>query len=315
MRIVFMGSPEYAVTVLDLLILNGHDVVAIYTRPDKPAGRGGEPLPTPVKTAALFWHLPLIEITDFRNSAVVAGLARWQPQVIVVGAFGVILPRAVLDIPPYGCLNIHPSLLPHYRGPAPVVAAILAGDQFAGVSVMQLDDGIDSGPVFSHSQISVLDHDDAPSLTDRLFRTGAAMLLEVLAALPGGQLLPVPQVESQATVTRELQKEDGRVDWTLPAITIWRQLRAYRLWPESYTDWNNRRLKILEAFPVTSVDSPGAGIVTALPQFLLATGAGFAVGTGHGVLGVSRVQIEGKRAVPAREFIRGHKEFLGSRLR
>jgi methionyl-tRNA formyltransferase len=313
-RIVFMGSPEFAVQVLELLILNGHNIAAVYTRPDQPAGRGREPQATPVKKAALSLQIPLFQVPNFKTSGAIEDLARLRPEAVVVAAFGQILQQAVLDIPRYGCLNIHPSLLPKYRGPSPVISTILAGDDFAGVSLMRLDAGMDSGPVFSKAQVPVLAQDTAASLTDKLFRIGAVMLLEVFAALPKGKLAPEPQVESQATFTREVRKEDGRIDWKLPAREIWRRVRAYQPWPETYTAWRDKRLKIIDAIPWPGVETPGAGGVILLPVSSSQFGAGFGVGTGEGVLAVLRVQIEGKRPVSAAEFARGQKDFLGAVL-
>ncbi|HEX7475501.1 MAG TPA: methionyl-tRNA formyltransferase [Dehalococcoidales bacterium] len=314
MRIVFMGSPEFAVQVLELLILNGHQITGVYTRPDQPAGRRRELQATPVKKAALVYQVPVFQPPGFKALGAVESLKGLHPEVIVVAAFGLFLPQSVLELPRHGCLNIHPSLLPKYRGSSPVISTILAGDDFAGVSVMQLDAGMDSGPIFSRAQIPVLTQDSADSLTDKLFRIGAAMLLEVLAALPGGRLVPEPQEESQATFTREVRKEDGQINWKLPVKEIWRKVRAYQPWPETYTFWRDKSLKIVEAVPWPGVENPGAGAVISLPASSSQSGAGFGVGTGEGVLAVIRVQIEGKRAVSAAEFVRGQKEFLGSVL-
>jgi methionyl-tRNA formyltransferase len=314
MRLVFMGSPEFAVRPLQLLVLSGHQVAAVYTRPDKPAGRGRAPLAPPVKKAALSWNLPVVQVAGFKDPAAVEQLARFQPEAIVVAAYGLILPQAVLDIPCYGCLNIHPSLLPKYRGAAPVPAAILAGDDFAGVSVMRLEAGMDSGPVFSQAQVPILPHDTSGSLTPRLFQIGGQMLLEALAVLPGGSLLPEPQNSSKASYTAEITKEDGRINWQKAAVEIWRQVRAYQPWPEAYTFWQGKLLKIIEAVPLTAEQPPEAGRVVALLPAQKSTGAAFGVATGDGLLGVLQVQFEGKRAMPAQEFMRGQKDFMGALL-
>jgi methionyl-tRNA formyltransferase len=313
-RIIFIGSPDFAVSVLELLVQDRHDIAAVYTRPDKPAGRGRDLQSTPVKQAALSRQIPLVQVPNFKAAEAVAGLERFRPEAIVVAAFGQILPPAVLNIPRYGCLNIHPSLLPRYRGPAPVVSTILAGDNFAGVSVMQLDSGMDSGPVFTRAQIPVFPWDTTSTLTPKLFSVGALMLLEVLAALPGGILKPTPQIDSQATVTQEVRKEDGRLDWHLPVLEIWRRVRAYQPWPETYTTWRQKIIKIIEATPVGGIVSPGVGRVVAVPAPASLPAAGFGIGAADGVLAVSKVQIEGKRAVPAAEFVRGQKDFLNSVL-
>ena len=213
-----MGSPHFAVPVLQQLKLNGHLISAVYTRPDKPAGRGREPLATPVKTAALSLGLPVVEAASFKNPEIIRQLADFQPQAIVVAAFGMILPQSVLDIAPLGCINLHPSLLPKYRGPAPVVSTLLAGDEFAGVSIMQLDAGMDSGPIIGQAKIAVLDSDDAITLTAKLFEIGARMVPEALASSSGGKLRSEPQNGELATFTREIAKEDGRIDWHNSAV-------------------------------------------------------------------------------------------------
>jgi methionyl-tRNA formyltransferase len=314
LRLVFMGSPEFAVPALQLLVLNGHQIAAVYTRPNKPAGRGRALIAPPIKAAALSWNLPVIQVPGFKNPEAVEQLARLKPEAVVVAAFGQILPQAVLEIPCYGCINIHPSLLPQYRGPSPVAAAILAGDEMAGVSVMRLDAGMDTGPVFSQAQIPVLAHDTAASLTARLFQIGARMLLEVLAFLPSGRLIPEPQNAVGASYSRELTREDGRIDWKLTSVEIWRRVRAYQPWPEAYATWQGKQLKIIEAMPLERQPTPEAGRVVSLTPAAGQPQAAFGVGTGDGVLGVLKVQVEGKRAMSAEEFLRGQRDFMGSML-
>ncbi|MBP1707362.1 MAG: fmt [Chloroflexi bacterium] len=314
MRLVFMGSPEFAIPALQLLLINGHRLAAVYTRPDKPAGRGRAMIAPPVKAAALSWDLPVIQVSGFKKPEAVEQLAGLKPEAVVVAAFGQILPPAVLEIPSYGCLNIHPSLLPKYRGPAPVVATILAGDEMAGVSVMRLDAGMDTGPIFSQAQVPVLAQDTASSLTARLFQIGARMLLEVLAFLPSGSLIPEPQNAAAASYSREITREDGRIDWKLTTREIWRRVRAYQPWPEAYTTWRGKQLKIIGAWPLERRASAGPGRVVSLEPTEGGLKASFGVGTGDGVLGVLKVQFEGKRALSAEEFLRGQRDFLGTTL-
>ncbi len=314
MRIVFMGSPELAVIPLQALILNGHVIIAVYTRPDKPAGRGREPLATPVKKAALELNLPVVQAASLKNPQAAEQLAGLKPDAVVVAAYGQILPQAVLDIPRFGCINIHPSLLPKYRGASPVQAAILSGDDFAGVSVMRLDAGWDTGPIFCRAQIPILSQDTTASLSPRLFQAGSSMLLEVLASLPAGKRTAAPQNEAEASYFPEITKEEGRVDWRLPAVDIWRRVRAFQPWPEAYTSWQGKQLKILEAAPVPDIESPGPGRVVALPAELRDSGTSFGVGAGKGILGLVKVQLEGKRAMAADEFFRGQRDAAGSLL-
>jgi len=193
MRVVFMGTPEFSTTPLEQLLLNKHEVVAVYTRPDKPAGRGRSVVSPPVKKAAISRGLQVEQPDSLKTAAVVTRLADYNPEVIVVAAFGQILPPAVLGIPRYGCLNIHPSLLPKYRGPSPVAAAVLAGDEFTGVSLMLMDKGLDTGPVLARAQIGISAHDTTGTLTSKLSLIGAGVLQEVLVYWPRGELTPQPQ--------------------------------------------------------------------------------------------------------------------------
>jgi methionyl-tRNA formyltransferase len=307
-----MGSPEMAVCPLEQLLLNGHQIAAVYTRLDKPAGRGREILATPVKKAALEWNLPVVQQASLKQPEAAAQLAAFKPEAVVVAAFGQILPQAILDIPCYGCLNIHPSLLPKYRGASPVISTILAGDDFAGVSVMRLDAGTDTGPVFARAQIPVLFNDTAESLTPRLFRIGAQMLLEVLAELPAGKRIPEPQDDALASYTPEISREAGKIDWQRTVEEIWRMVRAYQPWPEAYTFWQGQRFTIKDAVPLPAVDGLAPGKVTTLSQNT--AGAAFGIGTGGGLLGVIKLQTEGKKAMPAADFLHGQRDFIGGLL-
>lgn len=309
-----MGSPEFAVYPLEQLLLNGHQIIAVYTPPDKMAGRGKSTAGTAVKKVAIAQGLRVFQEANIKRSDAVERLALLRPDVVVVAAFGQLLPQAVLDIPCYGCLNIHPSLLPRYRGSSPVSAAILAGDEFAGVSVMRLDAGMDTGPIYSRSQIPVLAQDTTASLTSRLFMIGAWMVLELLAEIPGGKVLAEPQNNEAASYTKELSKENGHINWRITATEIWRQVRAYQPWPAAYTYWQGKQLKIIEALPLhNAASSAEAGSVVPLPADKENT-APFAVSTGTGLLGILKVQIEGKRAMTGSEFLRGQREFMGARL-
>lgn len=310
MRVVFMGTPEFALPSLEHLILNQYEVVAVYTQPDKPSGRERSPRPSPVKRAALDLMLPLVQPASFRAKETVAQLASWHPDVIVVAAFGQILPQAVLEIPTYGCLNLHPSLLPKFRGAAPVAAAILAGSEFSGVSLMLMDKGLDTGPVLAQAQIPIAAQDTTGSLTAKLSLIAAQLLLEVLPGWVRDELTPRPQDESEASYTKMLNKSEGEIDWHLPALDIWRKVRAFQPWPGCYTSWQSKQLKIIEAVPLHGKKGGEVGQVMALDKAV----AAFGVTTGDGVLGVNQVQIEGKRVMPAAEFLRGQRQFIGSVL-
>lgn len=305
-----MGTPEFAVPALEQLVLNRHEVVAVYTQPDKPAGRGRGMVASPVKKMAEGLNLPVLLPVSFKDTGTVTRLAEFEPDAIVVAAFGKLLPQSVLDIPRYGCINVHPSLLPRHRGAAPVAAAILAGDVFTGVSIMLLDRGMDTGPVLVQAQVPISDYDTTGSLTAKLSLVGARMLPEVLIYLSRGEIAPRPQPVSGATYSKLLTKEEGEIDWHLSAVEIGRRVRAFQPWPGAFTRWREKRLQIIGALAIHGVKDgePGRVVTTSVP------GAGFGVGTGDGVLGVTRVQLEGKQAMPATDFARGQRELFGARL-
>lgn len=305
-----MGTPEFALPALEHLVLNHYQVVAVYTQPDKPSGRERSPQPSFVKRAALDRMLPVVQPVSFKVKETVAQLASWQPDVIVVAAFGQILPPAVLDIPTYGCLNLHPSLLPEFRGAAPVAGAILAGKEFSGVSLMLMDKGMDTGPLLARAQIPISAQDTTGSLTAKLSLIAAQLLLEVLPGWVKGELTPRPQDEAGASYTEMLDKSAGEIDWCLPGLDIWRKVRAFQPWPGCYTRWQGKQLKIIEAAPLPGEKGGEVGQVIALEK----AGAAFGIITGDGVLGINQVQIEGKRVMSAAEFLRGQRQFLGAVL-
>jgi methionyl-tRNA formyltransferase len=308
LRVIFMGTPEFAVPSLEHLILNQYQVVAVYTQPDKTAGRGRSLVSSPVKRVALNWKLPVVQPVSFKEAEAVAQLADFHPDVIVVAAFGQILPQSVLDIPAYGCINIHPSLLPRFRGASPVAAAILAGSEFTGVSIMLMDKGLDTGPVLARAQIPISVQDTTGSLTAKLSLIAAQLLLEVLTFWSRGELTPRPQAEAEATFSGMFSKEDGEIDWRLSAVDIWRRVRAFHPWPGCYTRWQGRQLKIIGVVPLPGEKALEIGQVVALNR----GGVVFGVNTGDGVLGILSVQLEGKRAMSAAEFLRGQRQFIGT---
>lgn len=308
-----MGTPEFAVPCLEHLIINQYQVVAVYTQPDKHGGRGRSVVSSPLKRAAVEWELPVVQPLNLKEPGSVAQLASLHPDVVVTAAFGQILPKSVLEIPSCGCINIHPSLLPKYRGASPVVEAILNGDEFAGVSIMLMDEGLDTGPVLTRAQVAISSRDTTGSLTDKLFQAGARMLLDILVRWSRGVLTPRPQNESEATYSSTISKQDGAIDWHLPAVNLWRRVRAFQPWPGCHTKWQGRLLEIIEAMPLplTGEGSLEVGRVVAVaPESKAAIG----VVTGDGVLGVSQVQLEGKRVMSAAEFVRGQRQFIGSQL-
>jgi len=308
LRIVFMGTPEFAAPTLSHLVLNDYQVAAVYTRPDRPAGRGRGLASSPVKRLATALALPVVQPVSLKKADDVAELAGLKPDVIIVAAFGQILPESVLELPKYGCINVHPSLLPRHRGAAPVAASILAGDSFTGVSIMLMDEGLDTGPVLAQTQIPVMDNDTTGSLTLKLSLIAAHLLQDVLPDWVEGKIKPCPQNEADATYSAAITKEDGGIDWHQPAVAIWRRVRAFHPWPGCYTRWQGKLLKVIEAEPLCQQEDTVAGEVTALP------GAGLGVGSGDGVLRLLAVQMEGKRVMTAEEFLRGQRGLIGAVL-
>ena len=302
MRVVYMGTPAYAVTPLAALLESSNSVVGVVTQPDRPAGRGRGLMPPPVKTYAESQELRVLQPATLRDATAQDEILSLEPEVIIIAAYGLILPRRVVEAPPLGCVNIHPSLLPLHRGPSPVAFTILEGDDVAGVSLMLLDRGTDSGPVLAQEERPSLPGDTTGALTDELFNRGAELLARVLPAYGRGEVAPVPQDESRATYARKLTKEDGAIRWDLSAVELWRQVRAFTPWPGSYTRWRGGLLKVVEAVPLPEQSDVSLGTVLRLPS---GGPAPVGVATGDGVLGLVRVQPEGRRVMDAAEFMQG----------
>jgi len=305
-RTVFMGTPQFAVTILESLRQSPCQVLAVYTQPDKPAGRGRQVAFSPVKRVALEWDIPVIQPETFKAIQVVEKLASFQPELIIVAAFGYILPPEVLSLPRFACLNIHPSLLPQHRGPSPVADAILCGDELTGVTIMLMDRGMDTGPILAQEKVGVSFMDTTGSLTSRLADVGARLLLETLPKWRGGKLRPQAQDESQSTYSKLIISEDAEIDWYLSAVELWRRVRAYNPWPGCYTWCQGKRLKIHEAIPLDDMAKGELGEVISLTE-----PPAVGVVTGHGILGLGQVQLEGKRPMKADEFVRGQRGLIG----
>lgn len=317
MRVVFMGTPSYAVPVLEILRISADlEVVAVVTPPDQPRGRGRSMEATPVKVAAQEAGLPVLQPASLRPPHVRQELASLEPDVAVVAAYGKLLPARVLKLPRHGCLNIHPSLLPRYRGPSPVVTALLDGQDITGVTLMLLDEGMDMGPIVARSEYQLQGDETAGSLTEELFRMGGRLLVENLGPWVAGKLEARAQDESQATFTRKIDREDGRVDWNMPAIELERRRRAFTPWPCLFTEWQGKTVRLLD---VTALDPESERLGSALEEPGLVQGlslddAPLGIGTARGILRVKALQLEGRRPTTAAEFIRGYPQFVGSRL-
>ena len=322
LKIIYMGTPYFAVPALEALIANrapgvllpeGYEIVTVITRPDKPAGRGKEMVFSPVKQAALAHALPVWQPGSLKRAENIEALAEYHADLYIVAAFGQILPQAVLDLPRYGTLNIHASLLPRYRGVSPISEAIAQGDSEAGVTIMLIDAGVDTGPVLLKRSIPIADVDTTGSLTAKLAALGASALLEALPLWIAGELKPQPQDGQQASHTHMLRKEDGGIDWHRPASVLAREARAYSPWPGSYTTWHGKLLKIIEAHALAT----GAEKNMPAGTVMLRKEAGrtsLQVVTGDGALVIDRLQLEGKKALSAEKFLRGNAQIVGDML-
>jgi methionyl-tRNA formyltransferase len=319
MSIVFIGTPDFAVPSLRRLAAAGHTISAVITQPDRPAGRGRHLAPPPVKLAAEELGLPVLQPETLRDAEALDAIRALQPEVIVAVAYGQILRQELLDIAPRGVLNVHPSLLPRHRGASPIAGAILAGDEQTGVSIMLMDAGMDTGPVLAQLRIPFRPDYTTEWLTGQLAHLGADLLAETLPRWLGGQIKPRPQDDSQATVTHLIRKEDGAIDWTLPAIEIWRRVRAYNPWPGASTTLDGEALRIWQAQPLNEKSDAPPGTIVATPPGIPPKDVGydlpaFAVQTGDTLLGVQVVQPANRRRMTAWSFANGRPGLIGKRL-
>lgn len=301
-RVVFFGTAELAVASLKALAGDSkYELVAIVTQPDKPRGRDLNLQPSAVKAAALERGLPVLQPRRARDAQFIEEVRRLHPDLSVVAAYGQILPQALLDVPKYGSLNVHTSLLPRHRGAAPIQWAMLSGDSETGVTIMKMDAGLDTGPMLTQRKTAVVGSDTGQTLHDRLAEMGAALLLETIPGWIEGRIPEQPQPEG-ATYARKIEKADGLIVWEEPAVEIWRKVRAFMPWPGAFTFLENagrrRMIKIWEAHPVAGKGSPGV--------ILSATREGIDVGTGETLLRIVGLQAEGKKRMTAQEFLAGN---------
>ncbi len=304
-RIVFMGTPDFAVPTLKALIEH-YDVVGVVTQPDRPVGRKRKIQPSPIKIVAQEAGIPILQPHSLRKEAeAVEQLAQWGADIFVVAAFGQILPQNVLDIPPHGSINVHASLLPRWRGAAPIQAAIRAGDKETGITIMLMDAGLDTGPMLSQRAIAIAPEETGQSLHDKLAQLGAELLIEALPQYLNGEIKPTPQPEEGVTYAPQIKKEDGLIDWGQSAEDIERQVRAFTPWPGTFTFWNSTQLKIHRG-EVMKGNAPAGNVV--------AIGEQIAVGTGEGLFVLKQVQPAGKKIMDIDAFLRGHQEFIGAQL-
>lgn len=304
MKIIYAGTPAFAAAALTAVLDAGHDVVHVLTQPDRPAGRGLKPQASAVKQLALERQLPLSQPATLKDDALIAQLADLQAEVMVVAAYGLMIPQSLLQLPPRGCLNIHASLLPRWRGAAPIQRAILAGDHESGVTIMQMDAGLDTGAMLLTQAVTIAVDDTAQALHDKLAVTGAQLLLRTLQEQPQ----PVSQDHANASYAAKISKAEAHIDWTRPAVEISRLIRAFNPAPGAYTTWNGQALKIWRAEPVTAVSGPVAGTV------VQADNNGVVVAAGVGAIRLLELQRAGGKRLAPRQFLAGTPIDAGTRF-
>ena len=300
LRIVFAGTPEFAAEHLKALLDSPYEIVAVYTQPDRPAGRGQKLMSSPVKQLALEHHIPVMQPPTLRAPEAQAELAALKPDLLVVVAYGLILPQVVLDIPRLGCINSHASLLPRWRGAAPIQRAIEAGDSESGVTVMRMEAGLDTGPMLLKSVTPISADDTGGSLHDRLAKLGPPAVIEAIAGLAAGTLQGEVQDDSLATYAHKLNKDEARIDWNRPAVELERVIRAFNPWPICHSTLNGEALKVLAATLADAQGEPG--------QILAASKDGLIVGCGAGALCLTRLQLPGGKALNFSDFFNSRRE-------
>ncbi len=306
MRLVFMGTPQFAVLPLRALAAAGHDIAGVVIRIDKPSGRNRILTAPPVKRAAQEAGLAVYQPRRVRDPEFVETLRKINPDIIVVAAYGQILPKDILFLPKHGCINIHASLLPAYRGAAPINWAVIRGESRTGITIMQMDEGMDTGAILLQESIPIEPRDTAGTLTEKMSQLGAKMVAAALPLVEAGKLAPVVQDGSKATLAPILKKEDGLIDWTAPAAEIHNRVRGLSPWPGAYTFFEGKLIKILETEAVPGEGEPG--MVYAPDRSTLA------VGTGSGLLRIVGIQPEGKRPMNSGDFLQGHREIVGKKF-
>ena len=308
MRVIFMGTPDFSVGTLEALIQAGHQVVLAVTQPDKPKGRGGKMQFPPVKETALEYGIPVFQPRKVREPENIEELRKYQADVIVVVAFGQILPREILELTPYGCINVHASLLPSYRGAAPIQWAVINGETVSGVTTMQMDEGLDTGDMLLKTEVPLEPEETGGSLHDKLAAAGASLCVRTLKALEEGTVTPKKQGESPTAYASMLKKEMGEIRWEEPAISIERLIRGLNPWPSAYTGWQDKTMKIWEAEVLEEDSGQEPGTVVRVDK------DGFLVQTGKGLLKVTALQIPGKKRMEADAFLRGYSMEPGEKL-
>lgn len=307
MKIVFMGTPDFASCALEALILAGHEITAVYTQPDKPKGRGKEVQMTPVKAVALQHDIPVYQPQRIKNAEEVAKLKEIPADIFVVAAFGQILSQEILDMPKYGCVNIHASLLPKYRGAAPIQWAVIDGEEKTGITIQQMEAGIDTGDILYTKEYFLDAKETGASLFDKLMELGAEAIVEALPLIEAGKITPIPQNHEEATHAAKLTKQLGEMDFTKTAVVLERLIRGLNSWPSAYTTFRGKQLKIWEAEVVSGVSGEPGTVVAVDKQ-------SFTVATKEGGLKILELQIEGKKRMACKDFLLGYSVAVGEVL-
>ena len=318
MRVIFLGTPEYSIPVLSSLFDAGHELLTVVSRPENFAGRGKITESPPTAKWARERGIPVLQPTSLRSPEVIAQFQALKPDVMVVAAYGLILPIEILSVPVKGCLNVHPSLLPKFRGSSPVVETLLHGEKVTGISIMLLDEGMDTGPIVVQEKCPVQDEDTSESLTTRMFERGAELLARTLPAWIAGEIEPIPQDDSLATYSRRMSKSDGNLDFTLPAKQLSDRIRALTPWPGTYTHWNGKLLKLLTAVALTGDSTDATDLSRSRPGKVVSLKQvgkpSLAIVTSDGLLGIIELQLEGRKPNDSKTFLLGHADFLGTQL-
>ncbi|MFQ6372554.1 methionyl-tRNA formyltransferase [Shewanella sp. YIC-542] len=304
LKVIFAGTPDFAARHLQALLNSEHEVIGVYTQPDRPAGRGHKLMPSPVKSLALEHHLPVYQPTSLRNEEAQQQLATLQADIMVVVAYGLILPQAVLDTPRLGCINVHGSILPRWRGAAPIQRAIWAGDKTTGVTVMRMDAGLDTGAMLLKTQLPIEDDDTSASLYEKLAHQGPEALLEALQGLAAGNLSAETQDDALACYAEKLSKEEAAIDWQKSATQLWQEIRAFNPWPVSYFQCQQQNIKVWQASVEAAPQSSAAGTVVRADKH------GIAVATGDGLLVLKTLQLPGKKATSAADILNARADWF-----
>ena len=311
MKIVYMGTPDFAVAPLEAILKAGHEVTAVVTQPDRQKGRGREMQYSPVKECALSYGIPVLQPLKIKEKDAVEELRKYPADIFVVAAFGQLLSEEILNMPRFGCINIHASLLPAYRGAAPIQWCVINGEEKTGVTIMQMAKGMDTGDILLQKEVVLDEKETGGSLFDRLMETGAELIVEALPKIEAGELIPVVQKEELATYAGKITKDMGNIDFTKAAVTIERLIRGLNPWPSAFTHYKGKILKIWEADVVSecvNAENPVPGTVIAMDK------ESFTLATGEGALRIRSLQPEGKKRMSCAEFMRGYEVKVGEAL-